>query len=57
MEGELLGLAVTAFDYHYTTGSGKNRSEHYFSAVIAASPIALKPRAIASKLGVRRSNS
>ena len=43
MEGELFGLAMTAFDYHYSTGSGKNRSDHYFSAVVAASPIALKP--------------
>ena len=36
-------LPVTAFDYHYATGSGKNRSDHHLSAVILQSPIPLKP--------------
>jgi hypothetical protein len=43
MAGELQGLPVTAFDYHYVTGSGKNRRVHHFSALIAASPLPLKP--------------
>lgn len=41
--GEWDGLGITAFDYHYTTGSGKNRQHHSFSAVIVRSPIPLKP--------------
>jgi len=43
MTGTYSGLPVTAFDYHYTTGSGKDRSEHHFSAAIVRSPLALKP--------------
>lgn len=39
----LTGLAVCAFDYHYTTGSGKNQQTHSFSAVVAASPLPLEP--------------
>ena len=35
-------LGVCAFDYHYVTGSGKNRTTHNFSAVIVDSPIPLK---------------
>lgn len=31
------------FDYHYTTGSGKNRSTHIFSAVILTGSLDLKP--------------
>ncbi|MCY2924561.1 MAG: hypothetical protein NT031_03840 [Planctomycetota bacterium] len=34
--------AILAFDYHYTTGSGKNRHSHSFSAVILESEIELK---------------
>jgi hypothetical protein len=41
--GELCELAVTAFDYHYTTGSGKNRQHHRMSALIARSPLPLQP--------------
>ena len=41
--GTLDGLNVAAFDYHYTTGSGKNRSTHRFSAVILDAPLPLKP--------------
>jgi hypothetical protein len=43
MAGEMQGLTVTAFDYHYATGSGKNRRTHHFSAIIAGSPHPLKP--------------
>ena len=43
MEGQLSDLPILAFDYHYTTGHGKNRSDHYFSAVIITSPVPLKP--------------
>ncbi len=43
MTGDWSGLPITAFDYHYTTGSGKNRSEHHFSAAIVKAPIPLKP--------------
>jgi len=43
MSGELDGMRVTAFDYQYTTGSGKHRRTHRFSAVITRSPIPLKP--------------
>lgn len=35
-------LPICAFDYHYVTGSGKNRTTHRFSAVIVESPIPLK---------------
>ncbi|MFH0965877.1 MAG: hypothetical protein V2A58_17910 [Planctomycetota bacterium] len=42
MTGKHAGLGVTAFDYHYTTGSGKNRSDHYFSAAIVRSGLPLK---------------
>ena len=43
MRGELGDLEVTAFDYHYVTGHGKNRQTHRHSAVIARSPVPLKP--------------
>jgi hypothetical protein len=43
MEGQWNDLSIKAFDYHYATGHGKNRSDHYFSAVILASGIPLKP--------------
>ncbi len=43
MEGQWNDLPIKAFDYHYATGSGKSRSDHYFSAVILASGIPLKP--------------
>ena len=43
MEGQWGESPIVAFDYHYATGSGKNRSDHYFSAVILSSPIPLKP--------------
>ncbi|MDP6381071.1 MAG: hypothetical protein QF662_06975, partial [Phycisphaerae bacterium] len=43
MEGEWSGRQMTAFDYSYVTGSGKNSTRHVFSAVILASNIPLKP--------------
>ncbi|UCF09510.1 MAG: hypothetical protein JSW65_05445 [Candidatus Bipolaricaulota bacterium] len=43
MSGDWEGHAVTAFDYRYVTGHGKNRSVHHFSAAIVASEIPLKP--------------
>jgi hypothetical protein len=50
MSGEMQGLAVRAFDYHYATGHGKNRRSHRFSALILTSPVPLKP------LLIRREN-
>ena len=41
-EGQWHDLPVRTFDYHYTTGSGKNRSDHTFSAVILGAPAPLK---------------
>jgi hypothetical protein len=41
--GQLAGREFLGFDYHYTTGSGKNRQDHHFSAIILQSPILLKP--------------
>ena len=41
--GNWNGLNVTAFDYHYTTGHGKHRSHHTFSAVILEGPFPLTP--------------
>jgi hypothetical protein len=43
MKGERDGLPVTAFDYHYVTGHGKNRQTHRFSALIVRSPLPLRP--------------
>ena len=42
MRGELAGLKITAFDYRYVTGHGKNRRHHNISALIACSDISLK---------------
>jgi hypothetical protein len=41
--GQLNKREITAFDYRYTTGSGKNRQTHNFSAMIITAPIPLKP--------------
>lgn len=41
--GSWEGLDCTVFDYHYGTGSGKSRQEHYFSGVIMPSKVPLKP--------------
>jgi hypothetical protein len=43
MVGTWGGRAFLAFDYRYTTGSGKNRHTHTFSAVILRSPVPLRP--------------
>ena len=43
MRGSRDGRDVTAFDYHYVTGHGKNRRVHNFSALIVQSPLRLKP--------------
>jgi hypothetical protein len=37
--GEVDGRAVVAFDYQYTTGSGKNKSTHSYQAVVMGLPI------------------
>lgn len=42
MAGALCDLDAIAFDYHYATGSGKNRTDHHFSAVVVESTIPLK---------------
>lgn len=41
--GSLAERDFLGFDYHYTTGSGKDQQTHTFSAIIVQSPIALKP--------------
>jgi hypothetical protein len=43
VSGRCSELSLLAFDYHYVTGSGKNQTTHYLSAVIAESPLPLKP--------------
>ena len=40
--GQWGDLPAVAFDYHYVTGSGKNRKTYNFSAVIVTSPLLLK---------------
>ena len=37
--GEMDGRAVVAFDYRYTTGSGKNKSTHSYQALVMGLPI------------------
>ena len=39
MSGEVDGRTVVAFDYRYTTGSGKNRHTHHHQAVVFLLPI------------------
>jgi hypothetical protein len=43
MQGVKNGRNVTAFDYHYVSGHGKQRRVHHFSALILQSPLSLKP--------------
>ena len=43
LAGEIDGRSVVAFDYRYTTGSGKNQTTHHYQGVILATPI-LAPR-------------
>ena len=48
-EGDWNGRHVTAFDYRYVTGAGKNRRTHHFSATILRSNVTLKPLRIRSE--------
>jgi hypothetical protein len=43
MTGTLTGREFLGCDYHYATGSGNGRQEHFFSLVIIKSPILLEP--------------
>jgi hypothetical protein len=43
MTGTLFGREFLGCDYHYATGSGKSRTQHYFSLVIIKSHILLEP--------------
>lgn len=43
LTGHFRGLPICAFDYHYTTGSGKNQQQHSFSAMMVNSGLPLKP--------------
>jgi len=40
--GQLDGREIVAFDYRYTTGSGKNRQTHSFSAIVVDADMPLK---------------
>jgi len=42
LTGVYHGSWVCAFDYHYTTGSGKNQSRHSFSALMVNTRLPLK---------------
>lgn len=50
IEGERNGRRLWAFDYHYTTGSGKHRRQHAFTAVLLEAELRLDP------LRIRREN-
>ncbi len=41
--GRIGSHQVCAFDYHYTTGSGKSQSTHRFSGVVVTTNLPLKP--------------
>jgi hypothetical protein len=43
LTGVYRGSQICAFDYHYTTGSGKNRRHHSFSALMVNTGLHLKP--------------
>jgi hypothetical protein len=43
MTGGIAGRVFTGCDYHYATGSGKNRHHYHFSLIIVKSPILLEP--------------
>ena len=49
MEGQWNERRVMAFDYHYVTGSGKNRQVHQFSGVLVESTVPLKPLLVRSE--------
>lgn len=42
LKGQWQGRRFLGFDYHYTTGSGKNQSHHSFSCVMLSSHVPLK---------------
>jgi hypothetical protein len=44
--GDWRGRKLTAFDYHYETGSGDDETTHRISAVVLQAPCPLKPLAI-----------
>jgi hypothetical protein len=44
--GQWGGVDFKAFDYHYATGSGKSRCDHYLSAVIVDTKLPMKPISI-----------
>ena len=50
LAGQMDGREVVAFDYQYTTGSGKNKSTHYYHAAVFEMPI------LAPRLWLRREN-
>jgi hypothetical protein len=41
--GSWNGREVRTFDYHYATGSGKDRHDYHFSGVVLGSDVPLKP--------------
>jgi hypothetical protein len=43
INGNIADREFLGFDYHYTTGSGKHRQDHYFSAIILHNQFLLKP--------------
>ena len=43
LTGYIEKVSVCAFDYHYTTGSGKNQSHHSFSSLMINTGLPLKP--------------
>jgi hypothetical protein len=46
LQGQYKGREFLGFDYHYTTGSGKNQSHHSFSCVIFTLRVPMKPLSI-----------
>jgi len=46
MQGPWNGRDLLAFDFHYVTGHGKDRTTHTFSAIVLQSSVPLKPLSI-----------
>lgn len=46
MQGRIEGHRVCAFDYHYETSNGDDKTRHHFSAVIITTSFPLKPLVI-----------
>jgi hypothetical protein len=42
-QGQIGPHKLCAFDYHYTTGSGKSQARHRFSGVVVTTSLPLKP--------------